>query len=142
MAKRPYMTKEQKGELVLEALLTGPATLNELCHLTGMNAPRVRAGIDWLRDYAEYEPIVYDAATHKYAIAEQPEQVEEHSARRIKSIYKQALRLERIIAVALRLWPDSRILRVMHKHLKRMREDIQDSALVEDGYAQPLRRAA
>lgn len=125
MARR-YMSKQQKGELVLEALLTGPSTLIDLQDLTGMDAARVRAGIEWCRDYAENEPVVYDHETKCYRIADRVEQVEEHGLRRARSLYKQALRLERIVTVAIRLFPGSNILRIMQRHMTRMREDVEE----------------
>lgn len=122
------MTKEQKGIKVLEWLEAGPQTFEQLLTLTQMRRVQVREGIEWLRDYDPNCLIVLrDGNRHSYKLAAEADEVREYLHARSRVLYRMALRLERMVVNARKLWPDDRILRVMEKHLHRLREDVEEA---------------
>lgn len=122
------LTKEQKAEKVLEWLEVGRQTFEQLVRLTGMKDRQIRDGIDWLRDYDPNCLVIErDGTTQFYKLAENADEVREHIHYRSKSLYKMALRLERMVVNARKVWADDRILRVMEKHLHRLREDVEEA---------------
>src|SRR5512143_3571139 len=117
------LSKEQKGLAVLEWLEVGPQTLERLVRMTQLKAGQVRDGIDWLRDYDLNCLVVYHVGTdYFYKLATEAEEVRAHIHHRSRTLYKMALRLERMVTVAVTKWPEDKVLRVMARHLTRMRE--------------------
>lgn len=121
------VSKEQKGLLVLDSLTTGRRTFEQLVGETSLPAPMVRQGIDWIRDYDPGALVTTrEGKTCFYKLAENADEVAEHVNLRFRSLYRAALRLEKMTANALAKWPESKLLRIMHRHLARMREDIEE----------------
>jgi hypothetical protein len=120
------MTKEQKGLAVLEWLIVGPQTFAQLMALTQMRRAAVRQGIDWLRDFDPNCLIVQRNGTqHAYKLAEEADEVRGYIHGRSRTLYRMALRLERMVNNALASWPEDRVLDVMERHLRHMREDVE-----------------
>jgi hypothetical protein len=120
------LSKEQKAEKVLEWLEVGPQTMDQLVTLSGMRRGAVRQGIDWLRDYDPNCIVTLrEGAIYLYKLAEEAEEVRTHIHGRAKTLYKMALRLERMITIAVVKWPESKMLRIMALHLTRMREEVE-----------------
>ena len=121
------MTKQLKGFAVLEWLSVGAQSMKQLVTMTGMNYGKVRDGIDWLRDYDPNCIVSYRIGrTWYYKLAEEADEIREYVHGRSKTLYKMALRLERMVTLAYAKWPEDYTLRVMTKHLSRMREDVED----------------
>lgn len=122
------LTKEQKGLAVLDVLMDmDRENIYGLVTRTGMQRGKVRDGIDWIRDFAPSALVVKRVGnTYFYKLAEDDLEVAEHVGVRSKALYKMALRLERMTAVSLERWPTSPLLKIMHRHLTRMREDVED----------------
>lgn len=122
------LTKEQKGLAVLDVLMdVDRETLRGLISRTEMRRQKVKDGIEWIRDFAPNALVVQrSGGNYYYKIAEDDLEVAEHVAVRSKTLYKMALRLERMTAVSLERWPTSPLLKIMHRHLTRMREDVED----------------
>ena len=121
------LTKEQKGIAVLDTLMDGEGTWVDLARSTSYTRGMVRDGINWIRDFAPNALIVKRRGReYLYKIADTDLEVAQHINERSKSLYKAALRLERMTAIALQRWPSSPILKIMNRHLGRMREDVED----------------
>jgi hypothetical protein len=121
------ISKEAKGLAVLDALLSGRKTMDELVARTGLPHPAVRQGEDWLRDYDPNALIIQrEGRVYFHKLAETSDEVTEHVSFRSKSLYRMAVRLERMVDNARAFWPDDRLLRILHRHLTRMREDVED----------------
>jgi hypothetical protein len=129
LAKRrpPRISKEQKGLLVLDALMAERKTMDELVADTGLPHPAVRQGEEWLRDYDPNALVIQrEGRRYFHKLAETVDEVTEHVSFRSRSLYRMAVRLERMVDNARSLWPEDRLLRVLHRHLSRMREDVED----------------
>jgi len=121
------MTKEQKGLAVLDVLMDGRRTMQDLITRTHLPHKSVRHGIEWIRDWAPNALVVErERSTYYYKIPEDALEVAEHINHRAKGLYRTALRLERMTALALEQWPSNQLLKIMHRHLSRMREDVED----------------
>jgi len=121
------LSAETKGTLVFDRLASGRKTFQELQDETGLNPSRVRNGIEWIRDY-ELGSLVTErkGRTVYYKLAETVDEVTAHISWRTKSLHRMALRLERMTFNALQQWPDNKLLKIMHRHLVRMREDVEE----------------
>lgn len=121
------LTSEQKGLAVLDALMdVHEENMKGLMRRTDMPHRKVRDGINWIRDYAPNALIVKRRkGVYLYKIAEDEIEVGEHVSLRTKSLYRQALRLERMTAVSLDNWPNAPLLKILHRHLVRVREDAE-----------------
>lgn len=119
-------TKEQKGLAVLDALMDGRKTWHDLARSTDYPRNKVKIGIEWIRDFAPHALIVQrEGRKYFYKLADNDLEVAEHVDVRMQWLYKHALRLERMTAVAFEQWPESKLLRIMHRHLTRLREDVE-----------------
>lgn len=125
MAER--ISKQDKGLLVLMQLLDGRKDVSELMLATGLEYPKVHQGVAWLRDYDENCLVVErDGRRQFYKLAEDPDEVLDYQSGRARILGKQAERLEKMVANATEQWPKDRALRMMHRHLVRLREDLAD----------------
>jgi hypothetical protein len=107
--------------------MDGRREMRELMTLTGLPRKGVCAGEEWLRDYDPNAFVIEREGGHYYhKLAESADEVAEHVAFRAKSLYRMALRLERMVDNARKLWPESKLLKIMHRHLTRMREDVEE----------------
>ena len=121
------LTKEDKALAVLEWLEIGPQTLDQMVTMTGLSRSQVRAGIDWLRDYDPNCLVTFQKGTiWYYKLAEDADEVRAYVHGRSRTLYRMALRLERMVTIAVQKWPESRTLKVMARHLTRMREDVEE----------------
>lgn len=121
------LTKEDKALAVLEWLEIGPQTLHQLITMTGLTSSQVRQGIDWLRDYDPNCIVTYQRGmTWFYKLAEDADEVRTYVHGRSRTLYRMALRLERMVTIAVQKWPENRTLKVMARHLTRMREDVEE----------------
>lgn len=121
------LSKELKAFAVLEWLDLQPQTMQQLMRMTGFNRAQVRQALDWLRDYDPNCLVSYrDGMTWYYKLAEDADEVRLYVHGRSKTLYRMALRLERMVTMAVQKWPEDRTLKVMARHLTRMREDVDD----------------
>lgn len=105
----------------------GRREMRDLVTLTGLPRTGVQQGEEWLRDYDPHALVIQREGRHYWhKLAENADEVAEHISFRAKSLYRMALRLERMVDNARKLWPSSRLLRIMHRHLTRMREDVEE----------------
>jgi len=83
--------REQAGNRVFEAMCDGDWTIAEGCEVTGLTRAQWHTGLAYIRDHAE--PIVYDAKTHRYALAKFEVEVDRYIIARMKTF---AIQLARI----------------------------------------------
>lgn len=120
------LTKEQKALAVLEWLEIGPQSMQQLVTMTSLKRGQVRQGIDWLRDYDPSCLVTYqEGPTWFYKLAEDADEVRQHIHTRARTLYRMALRLERMVTIGVQKWPEDKVLRIMALHLTRMREEIE-----------------
>jgi len=121
------LAKEDKGLAVLEWLEVGPQTFRQLVTMTGLKPGQTRQGIDWLRDYDPNCLVTFqEGMTWYYKLAEDAIEVRVYTHGRAKTLYRMALRLERMVTIAVQKWPEDRVLKAMARHLTRMREDVEE----------------
>jgi hypothetical protein len=120
---------EEKAEKVLDWLAISPQTSEQLVAMTQMSYSAVQDGIAWLRDYDPNCVVGYwDKANFHYKLAADAEDVRTYVHNRSKMLYRMAVRLETMVRNAIEKWPDNRQLRIMARHLARMREDIEEES--------------
>jgi hypothetical protein len=88
--------REQAGNRVFEAMCEGDWTIAEGTQVTGLTRAQWHTGLAYIRDVlAEQhaEPIVYDAKTHRYALAKFEQEVDKYIITRLKTF---AIQLARI----------------------------------------------
>lgn len=121
------ITSESKGEAVLESLMRGDKIMDDLVRETRMDVGQVRQGIAWLRDYDPGCLIVQKHGQfYHYRLAQDATEVADYQAGRCRILLRMAMRLEKMVTNAVAKWPDDRYLRVLHRHLTRLREDIEE----------------
>ena len=101
--------------------------MRDLVRQTGLPRAGVQAGEEWIRDYDPNALIIQREGRHYFhKLAESADEVTEHISFRAKTLYRMALRLGRMVENALVMWPESKLLKIMHRHLTRMREDVEE----------------
>ena len=121
------MTREEKGLAVLEWLEVGPQTARQLMTMAQLNYAGIRQGLGWLRDYDPNCLVSYhEGTTWFYKLAEDGREIRTYVHMRSRTLYRMALRLERMVTIAAERWPKDKRLRVMARHLTRMREDVEE----------------
>lgn len=113
---------------MLNALMDrGKCEMDYLMRITGLPRRGVVAGEEWIRDYDTNALVIQrEGKQYFHKLAENADEVAEHVAFRAKALYRMALRLERMVDNARKLWPNNKLLRIMHRHLTRMREDVEE----------------
>jgi hypothetical protein len=132
--------KEEKAEQVLDWLAVSPQTSAQLMTMTQMTHSAVHQGIAWLRDYDPNCVVgFWEGGEFYYKLAANAEDVRGYVHNRSKMLYRMAVRLETMVRNAIEKWPENRQLRIMARHLARMREDVEEereaSHLSEEGRA-------
>jgi hypothetical protein len=121
------LTREQLGLQILAVLEFDRKRRDELVNETGFSRGQIQRGVEWIRDYDPNALVVQrEGRRYFYKLAENADEVSEHISFRSKSLYRMALRLERMTANALVMWPESKLLKIMNRHLSRMREDVEE----------------
>lgn len=88
--------REQAGNKVFEALCEGDWTIAEGCETTSLTRAQWHTGLAYIRDVLaeqHVEPIVYDAKTHRYALAKYEQEVDKYIITRMKTFAIQLARL-------------------------------------------------
>lgn len=67
-----------------------------------------------------------EGSTTYYKLAEEAEEVRSYVHGRAKTLFRMALRLERMVTIARVSWPEDGVLKVMAKQLTRLREDVDE----------------